>query len=217
MFVRGALLRFLLRQTLPGTLAAALSALVYVLLDPGVLDWRCRWPALFVLAHSCFVTVAVGRSRSGAFAFTYTRGYSRDCLWAHAMMASAMSVAAVWLPAAVTVWTGLRSSVQDTVFMSQDFPVMATREAGVPVAWLLGYTVLLPTFHYAWIRSSQPTRGRNAGLFLSAGVVVGVFAVTATNPRAEWFRWFACAGCVAVGAIMLIAGRRLHRRLEVEA
>ena len=215
--VRGGLLLFLTYRCLPSTLVAALAALGYVLLVPGVLHWRAPFPAIFIVAHSWLLASRLGRFRASDVAFLYTRGYSRDSLWLHTMMASAQSVLMIWLPCALTVWAGLRSYVQDRVFVSPDFPIMAVLETWVPAVWLVGYLTLLPLFHYVWTRAAQPTRGRANGFFLATGLLAAALAVMATAPRALWFRWVVYGACGVVLMAALLAGWWLHRQVEVEA
>ena len=159
MHVRVGLLLFLMYQCLAPTLVAAPVALSYVLLTPGVLHWRSPFPALFIVVHSWLLASRLGRLRASDVAFLYTRGYSRDSLWLHTVLASALSALMVWLPGALTVWLGLRSLVQDRAFVSPNFPIMAGLETWAPAIWLAGYITLLPLFHYVWIRAAQPTRG----------------------------------------------------------
>lgn len=209
------LLRWLLRQMLPATLVALPPACLYVLLRPGILEWRDGWAGAFVLAHSLWLTRCLGRFASGEFAFLYTRGFSRRALWSHTMLASLLAVLAVWAPAAAIVWTPLRGAVQDVLFRSPFFPIMAPREAPVPWAWLAGYALLLPTFHYEWIRRAQPTRGGAGGPFLGVGVIVGAAVIYTEGFRQPWFDSLALAAGAAIVGAMLLASARLHRRLEV--
>lgn len=217
MQIRGGLLLFLTYQCLPSTLVAAPLALGYVLLTPGVLHWRTPFPAVFIVVHSWLLGSRLGRFRASDVAFLYTRGYSRDSLWLHTVLASALSVLMAWLPGALTVWAGLRSLVQNRVFVSPSFPIMAVLETWVPVIWLAGYLTLLPLFHCVWIRAAQPTRGRASGFFLATGLLAAALAVTVTAPRAFWFRWVMYGAGGVIAAVALLAGWRLHRQVEVEA
>lgn len=213
MGIKRGLLFFLLRQTWPATLIAVPAACMYSLLKPDLLHGRDPWPAVFILVHSLILTALLGRFRTAGFAFLCTRGYSRHSLWGHTMLASLLAVLAAWGPAAVILWGGLRSRLQQAL-LSPYFPVMAPREAPVPLVWLAGYALLLPAFHYAWIRQAQPTRGRDGGVFLAVGLVVAVFSVIAVDP-AGWFRWPLWAAAAATALVLLAAGRRLHQRMEV--
>ena len=215
MSLRIALLWFLFRQCLPVTLAAALMALPYALHWTEVLRWRDPAPAVFILIHSLALTGFQGRFATAGFGFLYTRGYSRGCLWAHTMLASLLCVLAVWLPAAVIIWSPARGAVQDHLHQSPYFPVMAPLEAPVPLIWLVGYVLLILPFHYAWIRSAQPTRGGQGGNLTAAGLCVAIFTVVVLNPRPRWYWWLVYAACAVVILTTLIAGRKLHQSLEV--
>ena len=183
--VKVGLLRHLMRQLLPVTLVGLPVACLYVLLWRDVLRWRNEWALVFILIHGLVLTQVLGRFRKGSFGFLYTRGYSRNSIWAHTMLASVLAVLAVWAPAAIIVWTPLRGVAQDALFRSPFFPVMAPREASVPLAWLILYGLLVPAFHYAWIRSAQPARGGSGGAFVAAGLCVTVITVTMVGYRPE--------------------------------
>jgi len=218
MRIKGRLLLFLLRKTMLVTVIAICMACLYALLRREVLDWRDAWAGVFVLVHSLALTGLLGRFRSGAFAFLYSRGYSRDALWAHTMLATLISALAAWLPAALIVWTPLRGLAQDVLFRSPYFPIMAPREAVVPMAWAAAYGILVPLFHYEWIRRAQPVRGGSGGPFLAAGVIVALAVLVMEGRPHPWFVGSAAtAGILAVGALVgarVVASWRLHRRVE---
>ena len=172
--IRPGLLWYLLRPLIPVTLVALAVACLYVFLWPDILGWRDGWAAVFVLIHSRGIALRFGRFDQGSFAFLYSRGFSRDQLWGHVILASSLAALSVWLPAALIVWTPLRSLVQDVVFLSPFFPIMAPRDVSVPWMWLVGYGVSIPLFHYEWVRRGQPARGGAAGPLLVAGVIVAL-------------------------------------------
>ena len=215
MYARPQLMFWLARQLLPVTIVALPGALIYLLLHSEPLHWRDPWPWVFIFAHCLAIQATLGRFQSSGFAFLYCRGFGRDVLWSHLVIATALAVMAVWLPAALTIWAGLRSVVQDRVFESPYFPIMMPRETWVPLAWLVGYAVFLSVFNYAWIRQAQPTRGRSAGNFIAAGVLVFSFIMINMGFHAPWYAWLSsvCVGGVVLA--MLVGAWRLHRRLEV--
>jgi len=215
--VRKHLLWFLLCQTRTVTLVAVPVAALYVLLAPAVLDERAAGPVFFVLAHALLVASAFGRSGTSNFAFLYARGYGRDCLWAHTMLASITAVLVVWFPAAMLIWTEARSLVQDCLLRSPEFPIMADSEMLLPLKWLLGYAVLLPIFHYVWIRGAQPTRGRYGGVIAAGALAVGLLSLGGWSFPADWLGWLTYAVHGVAILAMLVAGFRLHRRVEAEA
>jgi hypothetical protein len=207
------------RQSLPATVLGALSLTIYVLFHQNVMIWRDSLPLYFVGFHCLLLAWLLGRFNTPAFAFLYSRGYSRDQLWGHMMLASVISALAAWLPAALIVWTGLRSHLFD-LLENPYFPVMAPLETIVPLAWLVFYFMLMPIFHYVWIRYAQPTRGRLGGL-IAAAVILFAFTMSFDLNRApflnEWIFWLMGLTFAAAIFCTLYGGRTLHRFLEVRA
>lgn len=216
MRIRMSLLKIMFRETLPVTLIALLISLPYVLFARDVLAWQNPWIAIFILSHSIALAALSGRYRSRAFAFLYTRGFTRDELWFHKMLSTTLSVIAVWLPVSLIVWFPVRSFIQDKLFVSPYFPLMMIREATVPWAWLGGYAILLPLFHYVWIRRAQPLRGENGVVFLAIGVVIVIATLMDFRWHPQWFRILIYSLSAVMIATCLIAGRILHRNLEVQ-
>lgn len=215
MKVKQSLLKMMMRQCLPTTLIGLPIACFYVLLTRKPLDWANPWMGLFVLAHSIAIASCLGRYRSPAFAFLYTRGYSRDELWIHKLLVTILAVLTVWLPLALIVWLPIRSNVQDVLFRSPYFPIMMLREATVPCAWLMGYALLLPLFHYVWIRRAQPLAGGDGVVLLAIGtvIVVGIFRLFGWFPHWFWILLWTFAAIVTVTNVT--AGFYLHRTMEV--
>ena len=216
MKVRMALLRWLLRPTLTVTLPAVVLACWYVLVHREPLQWRDGWVGLFVVAHGCLLSSCLGKYRSGTFAFTYTRGYSRDALWGHTMLATLLAVLAVWLPVAAIIWLPIRSRFQDVVFQSPFFPLFEGAEDAVPWVWLAGYGLMMPWLHYAWIRQAQPCRGSGGGSWLAAAFVVSAITALNAGRLEDWVATVAWVAGVLLTVVLLLAGRRLHRRVEVQ-
>jgi len=216
MRIKYALIGLFFRQALPVTLLALPALCLFVLFYREILDWRNTWISIFILIHSALLTLCLGQFRSRAFSFIYTRGFSRDVLWIHKMLATGLSVFLVWIPAALIVWLPIRSSVQDKLFISPYFPLMVPREASVPWFWLFGYAILLPLFHYVWIRRAQPTRGSNGAVLLAIGMVIA--AATLMNFRwyPTWFLNLIWIVSAIMTATALIGGFLLHRTLEVQ-
>jgi hypothetical protein len=218
MIVRRGLLQFLWRSALPATLIGALGLGAYALLWPNVISIRDIQPAALVYGHCLLLAWLLGRPESPAFAFLYSRGYSRDMLWEGTMLVCALSVLAAWLPAALIVWLGLRSLIQDRLFQRPDFPVMAPCETWMPLIWLGLYLLLAPVFHYAWIRRAQPTRGGRGGLFLSLGILLVLLVSSGQlSYFTGWFAWLSAVFYIAVVICLVLGGRVLHRSLEVRA
>jgi hypothetical protein len=215
MKIKMSLLKIMFRETLPATLIALLISCVYVLFTRKVLSWQNSWLAIIILAHSIAITTLSGRYRSRSFAFLYTRGFTRDELWFHKMLSTVLSVLAVWLPVSLIIWLPARSFIQDKLFVSPYFPLMMIREASVPWAWLGGYAILLPLFHYVWIRRAQPLRGENGVVFLAIGVVIVIATLMTFRWHPMWFRILIYCLSTVMIITCLIAGRILHRKIEV--
>lgn len=215
MRIKMSLLKMMLRQCLPATLIGLPIACFYVLLTREPLDWTNPWMGLFVLAHSIAIAFCLGRHRGPGFAFLYTRGYSRDELWVHKFLVTVLAVLTVWLPLALIVWLPIRGDVQDVLFRSPYYPILMIREASVPWAWLAGYALLLPLFHYVWIRRAQPLAGGDGVVLLAAGtaIAIGIFMLFGWLPQWFWILLWALAAVVTMAN--LVAGFLLHRTIEV--
>ena len=216
MIIKPSLTGTFMRQALGVTMIALPVMVIFTLFYRGVLEWRNQWASLFVLVHSIMIVFCLGRFRSRSFAYLYTRGYSRDALWFNKMIATAVSVLVVWLPAAAVVWLPVRSVVQDKMFLSPYFPLMMAREATVPFFWLFGYAVLIPLFHYTWIRRAQPTRGGHGAILLAIAVVATAWMLMLFRWHPDWFK----AAIWSVSGVMTFAGQAgglvLHRKVEVQ-
>lgn len=216
MRIRVSLLRMLMRQCLPATLIALPIECLYLFLTREPLAWTNPWMALFVLAYSVALAVCLGRYRSPDFSFLCTRGYSRDALWLHKILATALAVLAVWLVGALIVWLPIRSGVQDALFQSPYFPILMIREASVPWAWLAGYGFLMPLFHYVWVRRAQPLAGGDGVVWLAVGTVVVIAILMLFGRFPDWF-WTLLGVLAAVVTVTnLVAGLLLHRTIEVQ-
>ncbi len=218
MTIQRGLLRMLWREALPATFWGALGLSAYALLWTDIMTVRDGWPVLLVFVQCVLLAALLGRTASPAFAFRYSRGYTRDALWGHAMLASLLSIMAGWLPAALIVWTGLRSAVHDHLFQSPCFPIMAQFETGVPLVWLALCVLLTPAFHYAWIRRAQPTKGEFGGIAVSLGIVVALLmSLEKASYFYGWFAWVMWASYVIVVVSLVLGGRALHCSMEVRA
>lgn len=216
--VRWGLLRFLWRQALPATAVGTLGLGLLALLWPDVLTPREPWPGLIVLGQCLLLAILLGRFETPSFAFVYSRGYSSDALWGHMMLTSTVSVMTAWLVASLVLWTGLRSLLHDQLLHSPYFPIMAPRETWVPLVWLGLYVLLVPACHYAWIHRAQPTKGRQGGNFVVVGLLAALLVgFDIVRYLDGWFAWLAGVLYVAVVACLFLAGRTLHRSLEVRA
>ena len=201
------------------TLISSSLATAYVLLHEKPLEFFLDMNAVvFVISHSFLISLLLGRVRSEPFAFLYSQGFSRDHLWRHVWMATLASVLATWVPCAVLILTPLRSQFQDWM-LNPWFPLMAPAESRFLTRSLLFYGMLLPLFHYQWIRSSMPFRGRVSGhLLVIAYFVCGLFLTERLwSFSVDLARTSMFLGFIAISAILGLFGYWLHKRLEIGA
>jgi hypothetical protein len=219
MKLKPALLFWLVRSLQPSFFIAPFACLWVLMRRDPLFSGDSDLQAFYILIH-CIVIFALQSGAEGSrFGFLYTRGFSRDVLWSHRMLASAVAVLVVWLPAALLAWTGARSWVQDFLYQSPWYPLMAPREAWIPLAWLAVYAGYVPALHYFWIRAAAPARAGNDGFWLALAYGITLFAVVINRNRlirADFF-WPAVGVMTVLAIALLVAGRRLHRRLEVHA
>jgi hypothetical protein len=214
-FKRG-LLRIYWHQTLPATLTGILGLSAYTLAWPEVMTSHDPWPWLLLLLQCLLLAALLGRFHTPTFAFLYSRGYSRDSLWAHMMLVSFLSIVVGWLPAALIVWTGLRRLIQDRLFYSPYFPIMASYETRVPILWLAGCILLTAAFHYIWIRRSQPTKGQRGGQFVTVGLIAASITVlNLVSYYQGWLAWLLGVAYALVLICLILGGLVLHRSSEV--
>ncbi|MCF7972233.1 MAG: hypothetical protein K9N55_00295 [Phycisphaerae bacterium] len=216
MILKYAFVRLLFQHCLPVTLVALLVSVPYLLLSPKPLESYDGWINVFILAHCIALATRLGHMGGASTEFLYTQGYTRDQIWTHLMASTVLCVAAVWGPMALCLWLGIRSGIQDRVLISPYYPLLATREMGLPWVWLCAYGLLLPMFHYVWIRRAQPTKGSDGALLIAVGLVVVAGTLVSFRWHADWFKTvtYLLFGIMTVTALW--AGRILHRTMEVQ-
>lgn len=206
------------RQLRVVTLLPALAATLFVLWRREPLEFDVLGPVPFcVLIHSVLVVWILGRVTRSSFGFLYVQGYSRDMLWTNTIAASFAAVIVAWLPVAVLILLGIRSSFQDGM-NNFNFPLMAETEHAFVWWILLSYCVLLPIFHYAWIRGSQPTRGAAGGFVIAMGAVCAALSIwngVRIPAMPDWTVFVMASGFVVAAFSLCTASRKLHRQLEV--
>lgn len=217
-FVHVPLLHWLFRPLRRGTLGLSFVAAFYVLATQPVLEFdMLGWVPYFILVHCILIVWIPGRVGRASFGFLYVQGYDRDTLWRHTMLAGVMSAMCVWVPCSLLIWFRVRSAVQATSG-NFNFPLMAPTEDVFPLWCLLAYSVLIPVFHYAWIRGGQSTRGSASGFVIAVATVLVAFSIWNGVRVPDMPPWtiIAMAGGFFLAAFsLLVAGRQLHRRLEV--
>ena len=199
------------------SVASSAVAFGYIMLHAEPLDVRRDQTALlFIIVHSFLISRLIGRVRSGSFAYLYSQGFSRDVLWNHLWLASMASVLATLLPCALLILTPLRSLYQESQ-QNPWFPLMASTEWPSLVTALALYAVVLPVFHYEWIRSSMSFAGLVSGHMLALACLVVAFMLgdRLTGFRPDSGRDWMLGGFALISVILAITGRWLHRRMEI--
>lgn len=217
MRIHQSLIRWHMSHLLTVNVVAAVIGVSWALLHEDRLTFQIEsWMGLMVPLHCLAIVWCLGQTSSSGFRFLYSQGFSRDALWGHTVLASVLSVAVAWIPIGLTVFLPIRSTVQDAMG-NPWFPFAAWTERPWVWNWLLVYAVLLPLFHYAWIRSSLPRRGLVTGFFLAAAGTVAAFVVW--SDLSAWHghvTTLANLGLVAAAIALLVSGWQIHRRSEVQ-
>ncbi|MGZ0165567.1 MAG: hypothetical protein ACKVII_16705 [Planctomycetales bacterium] len=211
------LLRWQFRQTLPVTLVSLPLAVLYVLQTGDRLLFRFESLAMvFVMVHCLAIAWRLGRTSLPEFRFLYSQGYSRDALFAHTMLASLLALLAVWVPVGLLIFLPIRSSVQ-VAAGNPWFPFAAWTERAFVWRWFLASLILLPAFHYAWIRASLARRGVYSGYVLAAATVLvcGILWGNAGGISQTETYWTGTFALLASAVTLLIGGWIVHRRIEV--
>lgn len=174
-----------------------------------------------VLAHCFWLTRRIARPRSDDFALLYSQGFPRDSLWLNTVLATVVSALVVWLPVAMLVWLPLRSAFQDAN-LNPWYPLLADMDRPYALWMLLAYSGTLPVFHYEWIRSAVPERGMTNGNVLSLTAVLTVLIVLficwdVTQRELETWAVVSLSLVGSVSPLLLVAGWKLHRRVEVHS
>jgi hypothetical protein len=217
MRIRKGLLIWNLRELRNVTLVAVPVAVAYTILAPGHMGIGAQWQALFIIGYAIAVAVALGRYRTGQFGFLYGRGFGRDSLWFHAVLASIVGVLVVWLAASLVLWLGVRGFVQN-LLESPYYPgIMEPRDALVPWTWLALFLFALPFVHYAWIRAGHAAPGGDGGKILAYLAMLGVLLMLDTRhldpPGVQRVILAIAAG---TWLVILLGSRLVHRRMEIQ-
>ena len=97
---------------------------------------------------------------------------------------------------------------------------MASAENWLPVTLLLEYFALLLLMHYAWLRENQSTNDSSAGWMLMCLGLCFLFwgfgLAESHRFHPTFLRWVLAALLPGI-VVLLIAGFRLHRSMEVRS
>lgn len=208
------------RSVLPITGIATAISLLYTLFEFEPLRFETSFNVwLFIAVHCGCLAVALGRTGSRSFGFLYSQGFPRDVLWRHVLLTSAASVFVVACPVVLLLATGLRSRYQEWTG-NYWYPLMSGTEWPFVVWSLLAYAVLIPVFHYAWIRAALPVRGQSVGGLIVIGALfaaVSIWNGVSVPSMPLWTVWFMAGSFVLASLSLAIGGQKLHRRLEVRS
>ncbi len=172
MQINRALIGWYFRAARPVTLPAAGAAALFVVAYSGRLRDAVFLPFAFVALQSVLSAWLMSRFNSPAAAYLYTRGFTRDRLWTHRVLAHLLSVLAVWGPVSLCVWLGVRSSLQDHILKNPLYPLLKTSDFIVPLWWLGLYGLLVGIVEYGPVRRAQPTLDRDAGYSIELGLMI---------------------------------------------
>ena len=215
MQIKRSLLFWYLRSASWVTVFALLTVVAYVLLR-GEAFYASAWkPWLFIYIHSLLLTKALGDFDTSETAYLYTRGFDRNTLWVHRLLAHVIDVLLVWGSATLIIWLGIRSAVQDHVFKNPYYPIFYWEDYFPPLLWLFGYFVLFGICEYAAVRDFYPTVGRTNGFWiLAASFYVGVTILFGVF-LSSWQNWL-CLGVLSIVTISQLWGAsRIHQQVEV--
>jgi len=215
MFLNRPLLKWYVRSARFVTWPVAIGATLFALGYPGqlqIVNFALAW--VFIFFHSVFVAQAMSSFDSPATAYLYTRGFSRDQLWAHRLVSHLLCVAAAWLPASLVIWLGLRSAFQDYFIQNANYPIFRTDDYSAPFTWLAGYLLAVGVVHYGSIRHAQPTHDRDAGYALAGGYLLAV-SIAMSSELPTWQSVTMWIGIIIANVVFLWGSWRLHRSVEV--
>lgn len=140
-------------------------------------------------------------------------------MWAQSMLASACSALCVCLPAAILIFSGLRSSVQDA-FDNPWFPLMQTDEYWLPAVLSLEYATVMLLMHYSWLRANQSCSDSSAGwmlMCLGLCFLLWGFGLADSHSYHPSFLTYVPRLLTPAVVLLLVAGFRLHRSLEIRS
>jgi hypothetical protein len=209
------LLGWYFRAAGPVTLLAAVLASLFTLAYSSRLAESIFLPLVFIAFQSVLTAWLMCRFDSPAAGFLYTRGFSRDRLWTHRMLTQFLCVLAVWGPASLIVWLGIRSALQDHLFENPYYPLFKTADFSVPLWWLGTYLVLVGIVEYGPVRRAQPTLDRDAGYVIEFGLLLMLLTFANTSWRNPWYVMLFAAAFLIASIALLLGSRRLHRQIEV--
>ncbi len=210
-----ALVSWYFRAARPVTLPAAGAAALFVVAYSGRLKEAMFVPFAFVAMQSVLTAWLMSRFNSPAAAFLYTRGFTRDRLWTHRIAAHVLSVIAVWGPASLLVWLGVRSVIQDQLFDNPYYPLMMTADFATPCWWFAEYLLLVSAVDYGPIRRALPTLDRDAGYTIELGLILLLLTFVNTPWRNPWYFVPVSAAFVVASLALVIGSWRLHRQIEI--
>jgi hypothetical protein len=207
------LLAYLARKAAWPTFVGAASLALYELFPATPLSGGEPIAVLIIIIHAIWFSWSLAQMSKGEMAFLYTRGFRWDLIWWHRVVVSYMPALVAIGLAWGMLWLGCRTVVQ--VGMGNTlYPLLARREIWTPLKWLELYAICIPVGLYAFARANHP--GPLGGLWLAIAIGVTTLFVWNMSPWvAGWVQPTISVAVVCVVVMLLWAGQRLHREVEV--
>lgn len=213
MHLSPSLIRWYLHQSSFVTQTAACIAAAFILGYTGRLDELYFWPFALMILESVASCWAMCRFESPAAAFLHTRGFTRDRLWFHRLIAQLIGMLFVWGAASLCLWLGVRSAFQGGVLQNPMYPLLKQADFALPWLWLAIYLIIACAVGYAPVRRAQPTRDVDAGYAVLVGYLIALSSIV-NAPGIAWrLVWWAALATVSV--VLLVGSWRLNREVEV--
>lgn len=212
------LTRWQLRQLFwPNFLALCVGVLFVLLSSSAITFLRNEYIMFGVFVHCSVLVLILGRSDPRGPGFLYSQGFSRDQLWWSTFFATLLSGFIVCFICWLTIVTGLRALVQETIG-NPWFPVAGTIDSK-SVKWFVPvYLLVLPPLHYIWVRARQPFRDPTAGLMLAGGIFwIYSSGLGDTNHLSLATAALLIGATATLASITLVACWLFHRQSEVQS
>lgn len=170
-----------------------------------------------VTIHSALVVRKLSSASAIKSKLLYSKDLTRDQIWWQTFFASVASGLLVYGTAFLLMWLQIRSAVQEHL-VNPYFPIFATKELWVPGMWMLTYLLVMPLFHYAFIRGRQAWRNRGSG-WATLLVGLGLFSwytskmALGTYTSTDYLIFASCH--VPAAVVLIVATWRMHRTMEL--
>jgi hypothetical protein len=207
------LLAYLARKAVWPTLVGAACLSLYELFPSTPLSGYEPLAALIIIVHVTWFSWSLAQMSKGEMPFLYTRGFRWDLIWWHrvavSLMPALVAVAVAW----GMLWMGCRTVVQVGLGNTL-YPLVARRDIWAPQRWLELYAICIPVGLYAFARANHEAPLGGLWLAIAIGLTL-LFAWNLPPWVAGWVPSALSIGAVCMVVLLLWAGQRLHREVEV--